>query len=541
MKRVIFSVAFLGLLPFIAGAHGDKYLEFFPDRSSSLKVADVETPSQVFYAQNDFLGSFDFWVANPGSSGTATFSLLNAQGIVITSKTVTVPTIALTTDGTKFHVDLNSQLPVLADDKYSIRITTSMPDLYLYYANRVQLVSHNAPFVSPYVTGVAKLGNEEQIFSFKYALYETSESSAPIISNLAWSVLSESQMKVLFNANEAIDYKVEYGPSGYTQSTNFLGDYSFCTEGINDCSITVSVSPDTQYQYRLTVKDSWGNQSQATGTFTSGQAQTPSPTPTPTDEPPVISNLRVAEVSNNLVAIAWTSNEIANSFLSIYFSSDEISITAESDATFELEHLMETDPVLGAGAVYKAVVKSNDLGGNETVASISFTTLSGQPSPSPTPTPTPTGSPTNTPTPSPSPSPSTSSGPTPSASATPQSSPNSPSGETKIEWNPPSGGEPTDGYRIDVFDKDGKLVKTVYAPAGSNSAEIKELADGDYKVIVYENNGGVFKKVEQPKNIKVEPSFTDRLLGFWWVLIPLLAGLGFILFRNFKKASKPVS
>ncbi len=542
--------------PLVVFAHGDKYLELNPDRSNSLKDADVAIPSQIFFAQNDFLGGFDLWLANLAAAGIATFSLINEQGIVLTTKTAIIPTIALTSSGTKFHVDFNSQFPVLADNKYSIQIATSMPELRLYYTDRVQVISHNAPPVSEYLTGVARLGAEEQLFSFKYALYETNETSAPILSNIGWTVVSATQMKIDFNANEAVDYRIEYGPSGppaggYTQSTNFLGDYEFCTEGISNCDVTIPVFSDATYQYLLTAKDYWGNQSQATGTFTSGQAQIPSPTPTPTDQPPIISNFRVAEAANNSVGIAWTTNEISNSNLLISFSSDLISITAVSDPTFELEHFLETDPVLSPGTAYLATIRSSDMGANESKASLSFTTLSG-------PTPTPMPSPTTSSTPPPPPIPSTSSGPTPLASA-PLSSPITPltsseasspatsnpqpgvttspisGGTGTVNWSVPSGGEPSDGYRVDVFDKEGNLVKTIFVPSGSHQVEVTDLEKEGYSVIVYENEGGVFKKLDKPKELKPEEPFVKRLLDLWpYLLVPVVLLVVFLWLKRIK-------
>ena len=561
--RKIFLLSLLSLLfsiPFFTFAHGTPYLEFNPDKSNFLKDADVATPSQVFFAQNDFLGGFDIWVANPGSAGTAIFSLINEQGIVLMTKTVTIPAIAVTQSGTKFHVDLNSQLPVLADKKYSIQLTTSMPELRLYYSDRVQIISHNAPVASEYITGVAKLGAEEQIFSFKYVLYETNETSAPIVSNIGWTVVSPDQMRVNFNANEAIDYRIEYGPTGqgFNQNTDFMGDYEFCTQGISTCNISIPVSPNTSYQYTLTVKDFWGNQSQVTGNFTSGQAQTPPPTSSPTDLPPVISNLRIVDPTNSSVSVAWTTNEITKSHLLVSYSSNFIAIDAVSDPTLELEHFLLSNPILGPGTTYLATITSTDLGDNYITASISFTTLSSQPSPSPSITPTP-----SLPTPSTgsSPSPQASSEPTPLASvassppvipstspgSSPQTTTNPQQGVTTssirdgtgtVNWSMPSEGEPSDGYRVDVFDKDGNLKKSIFVPSGSHQAEITDLEDEDYSVIVYENEGGVFKKIDKPKELKQEESFLRRLLAFWWALVPLLVGLGFLIWRNFRKTSQ---
>lgn len=578
MKRFLFiGGVLLILVTSFVFAHGTNYLEFNPDSAQFLKVTDVETPSQVFFAQNDFLGGFDLWVANSGSSGTATFALLNEQGSILTSKTVTIPYIVETSNGTRFHVDFNSQLAVLADDKYSIRVASSMPELRLYYSNRVGLISHNAPFVSPYITGVAKLGSEEQTFSFKYALYETSESSAPIISNVTWTIVSGTGMRVDFNANEPVDYKVEYGPSGqgYTQSTNFTGGYRFCAEGIDLCSINISVLPNTTYQYLLTVKDSWGNQSQSSGTFVSGQSQTPTPTPTPTPSassgpmptasatptpstssgpsatptsspagssapppgqdniPPVISNLRIVSVTDHSIEVAWTTDEVANSHLLIS-TPLLITITDASDPTMELEHLLEVTSELSPDTHYVAKATSIDLGSNSTKASINFTTLK---------TAIPASSPQSSP---------TSQQPAPPFGQTSQqqsgvsaTSTASSSGSNTglVQWSTLSGGEPNDGYRIDVFDKNGKLVKTLLVAKSFNSAEIPGLADGEYSVIVYANDDGVFEKIDQPVQLKAgeEPSFVKRLLGFWPYLLIAFALLGFLIWYLKKKASQTVS
>ena len=561
------------LVPLFIFAHGTNYIEFNPDSAESLKMIDGAAPSQVFYVQNDFLGGADLWIANPGSSGLATFDLLNDQGYILTSKTVTISTIAQTGNGTRLHVDFGSQIAVLADKKYSIRVVSSMPELQLYYSDRIQVVSHNAPFLSEYITGVGKLGSDEQTFSFKHALYETTESSAPIISNVAWTVISPTQMRVDFNANEPVDYKVEYGPSGqgYTQSVNFAGGYKFCAEGVATCNFVVNVVPNTTYQHILSVKDSWGNQSQTNGTFESGQSQTPTPvltpstslgptsspqaTPTPStsstsspqassgpsptsssttlpadNTPPIISNLRIVLLTDTSVQIAWTTNEAANSHLLIstpFF----ITITDTSDPTMELEHLLKINSGLGPNVAYVAKVTSIDPGSNESQDSINFTTLpptyinppsSQQPSQI---------------------------NQTNQSNQTSQTSQGGQSGQSQssqvttsssgsggyVQWGEPLSGEPSSGYRVDVFNKDGNLVETITVPTSSFGVKILDLKDGDYSIIVYANNDGVFEKIDQPIKLIVSPPLTQRLLNFWWALIPLLVGLGYMFWRNLKK------
>lgn len=550
MRYFIFFGIFTQFLlaPLSILAHGINYLEFNPDNSSLLKVSEVATPAQVFFVQNDFLGGVNLWIANPGSSGTVTFDLLNDQGVVLRSQTITVPTIAETSNGTKFHIDFSSQAAVKSSSKYSVRVISSIPELRLYYSERVQLVAHNAPFVSEYVTGVGKLGSEEQSFSFKYALYETTESVAPVISNISWTVVSENQMRVDFNANEPIDYLVEYGlfGQGYTQSINFTGEYHLCAPTIAFCGIAIPVSSGATYQYRLTVKDSWGNQGQVTGTFESGQSQIPTSTPTPTpstgstslpqaslgpsavpssttspvssptlaptdNTPPVISNLRIVSLTEKSVEIAWTTNEVANSHLLIstpFF----ITITDASDPTMELEHLLKINNGLGSNVAYVATVTSIDLGSNESKDSINFTTLPPIVIANPSPPSSQQSNQTN------------------QLSQNPlsQVTTSSPGSGGYIQWVEFLGGEPSSGYRVDVFDKKGNLVETVMVPVGSSSAKISNLEDGEYSVIVYANKGGVFEKIDQPVSLEVDTSFIARFIDFWPYLLVVVVLAGFL-------------
>jgi hypothetical protein len=555
MLKYIWLVIVIFVLPLFASGHGDNYLEFNPDTAVALKVSDVAVPSQVFFPQSDFLGGFDLWLANPGSGGAVTFSLLNEQGSVVAVRTVNIGSILETSEGTRFHVDLSSQIAILGNHKYSIKVTSSIPDLKLYYSNRIQIISHNAPIASEYITGVGKLGEEKQDFSFKYALYETKETLAPTISNVAWTVILPDQMRVDFNANEPVDYRMEYGftEQGYSQNVSFTNEYHFCASGISTCSFIVSVVPNATYQYALTVKDFWGNQSQVTGTFTSGQVQSTSPTPIPSDLPLVISNFRIVNKTDKAISVAWTTNKAANSNLLVSFSTDLITITAVSDPTLELEHFLETDSVLSPGTTYTARVTSADLNNSESSASLSFKTLSVQ---------------TVVPSPLPIPSPSTSSGPSPipslgslpAGTANPeissQANPTPPAtnivtsslssgGDINIgtvQWSPPASGEPKDGYRVDVFDKEGKLVTSIIVADNSHGVEMPDLADGEYTVIVYSNNDGVFKKIDKPVELRAgEPPFAERLIFFWPYFLIVIALTGVLIWFRKRRASQTVS
>ena len=534
MKKLLLII--IGLfIPLFVLAHGSGYLEFNPDyfKTKSLSVSIVGTIYQIFLPSNEFLGGVDFWFDNAGSSGIASFELRDQNSNLVTSRSITIPHINPVSGGQRVHIDFNSQVSVIGNNAYKIRISSNLPQLQIYYSDRIKFLGHNEPRVSDYINGAAEINGEEQQFSFKYTLYETSEASAPIISNIAWSVISANEMKVDFSVNEPVDYRIEYGVNGqgYTQTTDFIGDYQFCASGILSCSISIPVSANTNYQYRLTAKDSWSNQSQATGTFMSGESQTPVPTVTPVTSisstpvpsvtptplidsvPQVISNLRIVNLTNNSVDVAWTTDEVANSYLVISFTSDLLTIAAASDPTFELEHLLKIGPSLNPQAPYLARIISRDLSDNPSMASISFTTLSVGPTPATTPSPSvPPPLPSQTPIQTPLP---TNIVVTSSGDGT---------GGGAVQWNLPISGEPSDGYRVDVFDKDGKLVKTVLVKDGSRKADIPELQDGD-RIIVYTNNNGVFEKIDKPIELGAEDTFSQRLLALWpYLLIPIALG-----------------
>lgn len=550
--KYLFLMVVVFVLPVIVYAHGNNYFEFNPDpfRTKPFSISSGGVIYEVFLPSNEFLGGFDIWLDNSGSSGLASFELWRG-GNLITTKSLTVPHIDPIAGGQKVHVDWSYLIPIVSNSKYKIKISSTMPELQIYYASRVKFLGHNEPHISDYLNGAAEIDGEEREFSFKFGLYETSETLVPVISNVGWAIISEGEMKVSFNANEPVDYKIEYGPSGqgYTQSSNFSGNYSFCNESVGICNIMVSVIPGTTYQYTLTVKDFWGNQGQATGTFTSGEVQSPSPTQTPSDFPLVISNFRVVSKTDKTVGFAWTTNKVANSSLLISYSSDLITITAVSDPAFELEHLLETDSVLSPGTTYTARITSVDLENIESVASLSFQTLAtsilgstpavtptltSQPSPSPL-----FVSPTTIPTPPISSSiPFISSGPVNSTSQITTSSSLAGDGFSTgtVQWNQPASGEPKDGYRVDVFDEDGKLVTTVLVSDGSHGIEVSDLADGEYTAIVYANNGGVFKKIDKPVELRAgEPPFFERLLSFWPYLLLAVALIGIFIWSHFKK------
>ena len=285
---LLFFLAFL-LVAFhfhLAYAHGTVYFEFAPDVSDLLNVAQVQTPSQSFYPPNDHVGGVDLWIDNAGAPGSASFGLRDSANNLLTSTTVTIPTIASRYGGTRFHIDFPAQILVQNNELYRIRAVSSMPSLRLYYSSQFQILQHSAQSYPYYMVEPALLGSTPQNFAFKFALSEVAETTPPVISNATTTAISATSERIDFNANEPVDFRISYAAagSGTVTNTNFSGTYTLCLPGIQFCNLTISVEPSTTYNFDLYAKDEWGNQTTHSGSFTS--AAGPPPPPGGGDPPP---------------------------------------------------------------------------------------------------------------------------------------------------------------------------------------------------------------------------------------------------------------
>ncbi len=549
---IIFTLVFHGQVL----AHGTAFFEFNPDAYQSLKPALTGDVYEVFLPQNDFLRGFDLWLENRGSAGPLTLELFDGLNELVAQKTFTIPTITVE-GGQRFHFDFDALVSVVGNKSYALKISSSLPQLFLYYAHRIRLLEYNAPFADQYINGVARVGSEEKEFSFKFALYESQENLPPVISNISFIASTPDKMRLDFNANEPVDYAVSWGLPGMIDAHNlpFTGQYQFCGASISFCSAVLQGVPGQTYNYKLTAKDSWGNEKSVTGTFAIPGVAAPVPTATPTISsisltssatpvlsdfsPPVISNLRVVKTTDHSVEIAWQTNEAADSSLLISFTTERLSIAATYDGTLELEHVLNSGATLNQETPYLATVVSRDPANNAASASISFKTaklsLAVMPSPSVSSVvPTPSNW-TLT-------SPSATSGKETSHSNNVQiTALTEEKGTVVISWIPPVDGAGIEGYRIDIFNDKYELVRSVTVPAGTKEQKIAGLPEGDYQAIVYANDKGVFRKVAGSTAFSVDHrSFVDKLFASWLYLAgPLVVLLLLVLRFLHKKIPAP--
>jgi hypothetical protein len=522
MKRFFLVVTLL--VSFLSGdtASAALFYEFNPDYSQSLLVATSETVSELFLPLNDYLGAFDFWVSNANTAGDATFTLYNPSGGVIAERIVAVPAINDTAGGTRLKVNLPSQISVIGTSAYRVRIATTVPTFRLYYADATRLLPHNGVPVPAYTGGLARIGDTDMGYSFKFALYENSESTPPQLTNVTITHQSPTQATMTFSANEPVDRRLQYGST----VLNWNNEYSSCAPTIQSCTMLLAVAPATTYQYTLTVRDVWGNQTVATGTFTSlsdGQTPTPTPsaspspstsptgTPTPTVTPsttpdvvaPIITNARLVSSTPQTATFAWTTNEAANSSVVVQLLPDLINVGNNNDATLELEHAITVDS-LTPDTFLRASITSRDSSGNASIAIVEFTTPVQTPLPSNPSSPAPSAPPT----------------------ATPSSTPLTTSDEDdpSISWTPPANETASTSYRIDIFDANNNLIKTITVPAGQYQAALGKLPKGEHRIIIYAATNGVFEKVATPTRVSVQSGAKKSVLERIVIALPYILG-----------------
>jgi hypothetical protein len=530
-KATISGIVFvvLILLPTVA-VNAASYFEFNPDsfQTSALNISGVNNPKEIFLPLNEFLGGMDLWLSNTGAAGSMTLVVRDAGNNIVAQRTISVPSLTVVDGGHRFYAPFNNQIQVNGSERYTVSIVSSMPGLNAYYANRIDYLGHNAPAESAYINGAAVIGGEEKEYSFKFALHENSENLPPEISNVSTDNLSPSQTKIEFNTNEPVDYKIDFSPAGQSLVLGaFTGTYNYCTPGVAVCDKTLDVLPNTSYQYILTVKDVWNNQSTYQGYFTSAPdygatpapllSQTPlvqSATPIPSNEPsvlPVITGLRVAALTDRAVAVSWHTNKPANSFLLISYGQRQITITNTTDSQLELEHYLVTGNFLFPDTQYYANVTSADSQNQKASASIPFTTLkSTELNPSSTPLLPPP--------------------PTDGEKNNIQIQGGGLFGDTRIEWNVPANQKPV-SYRVDVIDKNNNVVSQTYVPGNIHEVVIPDMPKGEKTVIVYEKKDVGFQKIGPSATFTIDPLW-KRLLKLWWAFIPVFAGIGWLIWKR---------
>jgi len=547
MKYIIAILFILIAVPTLALAQSSeiKYFEFAPDESNSFSLARRGEIIQPFIVSNDLISGFDLWLDN-SASGNMSVSLLDNANQILTSKTVSVPTLSPVWGGKRFHVAFSQVIAVTGNQVYKIKISGASTGVNIYYASRVAPLEHNAVY-SPLekIVMPAIASGIEQDFSVKFALYDNSDLLPPALSNIISST-SSAATSIKFNANEPVDFKITIESSDKTQlqTDPFKNGYQICNQLVTTCGSIFTISPNTQYNYQILAKDQWGNESGISGAVGTNVYTASTSTPTDTT-PPVISNVRVLSLSQNSALFAWTTDEPANSSVLIGLVKQYQIITSIGDSTYELEHAINSGGVLQPNKNYFASIMSADLFGNASNLYIEFTTLQAPP---PTEQPPATQPPQPLPTTFPTSSPPAVQTINPALLAdiatTTQNLPSSltviQSNQTlNIGWIAPTT-EPSDGYLINIFDENHKLVKKIFVSKGIHAVTLNDLPAGKYKAIIYSNNSEVFEKISKPIDFLASPKtspFSSKTVSYVaFIILLLIAAAVAVYFIKIKKS-----
>ncbi|MEK7481990.1 MAG: hypothetical protein AAB607_01430 [Patescibacteria group bacterium] len=532
--KIIFllSTFYFLLSTFPAFAHGVKYFEFSPDTSSAVNFSSASALYQYFKPYNDFISAIDIWIDNDGSSGNASFGLRDSGDNLLGSKTTTVSKIEKIWGGTKLHIDFNEPISVNSVETYKIKMVSSLSKLRAYYKSKTELAQHSGgAYIDPRI-GSAYLDSAEQNFYFKFALYEDNDNLAPIVSNFSLAT-SSSEVQIVFNANEPVDYKAEFIALDLSdqKTVNFSGNYRLCPEGMNFCVITANILADKSYNFNVLVKDEWGNQTQILGQFDSSQVlifndnvNSTSTAATSSEEiyvnpetiPPAISNDRISYLDPYSVKVSWTTDKASRSRLIISLDQAGNQIVADIyDNSYELEHTLNSGAGLNQNTQYFAKIAAFNPLGNFSVKSLEFKTpqiTAQQPPVQPPPE-----------------------QPQEENNLNVLISENEGGEETliNISWPAPQN-EPSSGYRIDIFNGNYKLADQIIAPSGVHNASLSGLASGNYTIIVYANNNGVFEKIAEPEIVEISSqpasaSETNQIIQKFFNSYKIYLLVGFII------------
>lgn len=482
----------------LALAHDELYFEYAPDpfNSQRLPVAGLQYLAQIFSPLHDisFTGA-DLWLDNVGSSGSATFTLRDSDDVFLATKTISIPPLAAVPGGQKLHIDFDQQINLSSGKIYKLEISSSLAGLALYHSKQLNFLEHNRGFISPYVGGVAKIEDEEQNFSFKYALYRypvitTSESdSGQVQQEQPGEETQEPESSPLISITNARVSAVGDKWATLSWTTNIAADSRVSIRSqLSPLTVyTSAFDPTLELEHSLTVSGLVPSSGYFADVF-SGQG-------------------------NELLLTTYTI-----SFETLELS--EQSLTEQEQA--QAQQAEEESSNSQAQQADQPPEQSQQTSQQE-------------------------------PDPSSSPDSSTSSPISPQENQASNEEPGSDSESSQesgsifltsgqkgdnfsIGWS--SSEKPSTGYRIDVFNKYNQLERQFYVSADANQKDIAQLPSGEYRAIVYANNDGVFTKIAAPFHFSVKSTKTRNI---WFSLITLSALFfsvaGFVVFRFMREKS----
>ncbi|PIT93154.1 MAG: hypothetical protein COU06_01565 [Candidatus Harrisonbacteria bacterium CG10_big_fil_rev_8_21_14_0_10_38_8] len=480
MKKTLLA---LFILPFIALGSGQNFYEFAPDSwaSERLTLPVGQAVYQLFEVKTERkLNGFDFWLDNDGPSTSVTFTISDGEVTLLTT-TKNISNLPPDPGGYKIHVDLDKEVTLVQDKTYLIQISSSSSDIGLYYSDRLNLITHNQTSSTELIFGAAQIGTVIQDFTFKLALYQTPPSGGSTILD------EDNSLDKQFGISNARIIAVS--------DTAVLVGWS--TGIATDSRVSIRTQSNPVFVYK-TIFD------------------------------PTYELEHTIAVTGLLPSVNYFADIYSNQG-SLSLSSQTITFTTLSEpASEEVQNLIEEAEEAQNPTQQAPVVEETESAPTETEEE----TTPAQAEEEPTQTPEVENS-------------NQSANTNPTSDETEESGlpeivfeETTAGGDLTISWEEPET-EPVNGYRIDVFDHNNVLERSILVPSGTNQIRIPRLGSGVHNIVIYaDHGGGVYIKVSKPTqfSLKTDKSYVAlKTMGITslWILIPG----GYFTYR-FKKERK---
>ena len=455
----------------------EHFFEYAPDpwQSQRHDESSAQTAYQLFtLGQSVELNGLDLWLDNPSTATTISITLAQEDGTALHTQTETLPVIPTVEGGTKFHIDLDAAIPIFAGDQHSIQISSPGNGLGIYYANRLNFLSHNQDYTSEFSLGAARLGTQLQDFTFKFALYKNpnvvpgedddEETDIPpppgspsitnarttnitdTVASFAWTtnVAATTVVKVRSQLNPLFIYTENSDPTlelEHSLSVSGLFPGAFYFADLQSVFSTTTLSTTLAFQTLTTPPPGSEDEDGDDGDETDGDSDN-------TD------NGENNDGENNDDG-----------------GTDE---NIDSDGDESNNGIIETE--IGVSA-------PTNSGGSGSLISFS----QGE------------------------------------------------NGGTTVSWSG-NGANPSGGFRIDIFDHNNNLVRQSVLAGDQTSAEVSKLNSGVYSAIVYANEDGEYTKAAKPTTVTIHNNpLTGALTKTIGLGIFSLASIGGFVFWRFKK------
>lgn len=207
----------------------------------------------------------------------------------------------------------------------------------------------NRVFVSQY-KGDFDNGRNPLIHVFQ--LDSTPDTTAPAISNVRASSITDNAATISWSTNEQAQSDVIYWPLSDPTAVKVVT--SSVLRSTHSLRVT-GLAAETAYGYRVRSADGSGNEStSADSTFTTNE---------PDNSPPQLTNMAAEQVTPSVATVVWSTNEAGNSTVEYWPASSPGSVYQASSTSYVTQHQLNLAS-LQPGTEYRFRASSSDASGN---------------------------------------------------------------------------------------------------------------------------------------------------------------------------------